>query len=175
MDGPLEHRPESHYTDAEKETALLAYVLCSGNRIRAAELCAEQGLNVPNQTIYRWATHSEIPRLERIRAEIAPKLKAQMAEMHQGLAVSAAEIEAKAIGQLDERLDGETVSAKDLSAVMQRAAIAGGIHGEKHLLYSGQPTAIVRRDFDQIKRELKDKGIVLDGTAVEIGPETEAA
>jgi len=167
---PSKRRPRR--TDAEKEVGLLAYVLCSGNRERAAALCEERGFKIPAGTIWKWANEYEIPRLERIRQEVAPKLKAQMAELHQGLAVAAGEIEAKAIERLNEKLDGNQIEGKDLSAVMQRAAIAGGIHGEKHLLYSGQPTAIVRRDFEEIKRALRDKGIVLDGTAVELPEKT---
>lgn len=147
------------YTDAERDAAMVAYVLCSGHRDRAHALLKEQGLHIPAKTLYRWATETEVERLERIREREGPKLKAQMAEMHQGLAVAAGEIEAKAIIRLNEKLEANEVEAKDLSAVMQRSAIATGIHGEKHLLYSGQPTQIVQRSAQDVLRALQAKGI----------------
>jgi len=155
-------------TEEEREAGLLAFVLCAGHRDRASALVKEShGFEIPGKTIYNWS-ENHADQLERIRQEVAPKLKAQMAEMHQSLAAAAGEIEAKAIERLHQHLEANTINGKDLSAVMQRAAIATGIHGEKHLLYSGQPTSIVRRDFDEIKRELKAKGVILEGTAVEI-------
>lgn len=152
-------RRERSYTDQDVDAALRAYLFCSGNRHKAHALLKEQKISVPPATIYYWATKTRTADLERLRQEVGPQIKAQMAEVHQGLAAAAAEIEAKSIVKLNEKLDNDEIEAKDLSAVLQRSAIATGIHSEKHLLYSGQPTQIVARDSTQILRELKAIGL----------------
>lgn len=164
-------RPKAHrkdYTDVEKDAAMEAYIRCSGHRDKAHELLKTQGITVPAKTLYHWAKDSEVDRLNRIRQQLGPVIKAEMADMHQSLAVAAGSIEAKAITRLNEKLDQNEIEAKDLSAVMQRSAIATGIHAEKHLLYSGQPTAIVQRDVTEVLRELKGIGVTIDGQAEEI-------
>lgn len=167
---PKTHRHRKDWTEAERDAAMSAYVRCGGHREKAREVLKTQGIEVPASTIYFWATDKETDRLERIRQELGPQLKAEMAEMHQGLAVAAGEIEAKAIVRLNEKLDSNEIEPKDLSAVMQRSAIATGIHGEKHLLYSGQPTQIVQRDTTEVLRALKAKGFDFDGTAEDVTP-----
>jgi len=161
-------RRERSYTEQDVDAALRAYLFASGNRHKAAAVLAEQGIEVPAPTIYHWATRTKVDILERLRREVGPQIKAQMAEVHQGLASAAAEIEAKSIIKLNEKLDADEIEPKDLSAVMQRSAIATGIHSEKHLLYSGQPTHIVARDSTEILRELKAMGVenVVDAVVV---------
>lgn len=177
MTKPREKHPHrKNYTDAERDLAMAAYVRAGGHKDRAAEALAAAGTPVPPSTIYYWATQAETERLERIRQELGPQLKAEMAEMHQGLAVAAGEIEAKAITRLNEKLDQDEIDGKDLSAVMQRSAIATGIHGEKQLLYLGQPTQIIQRKLPDVLRSLKSKGLdVGDVIDAEVVEETETA
>lgn len=161
-----QHPHRKDYTDAERDAALTALIICSGHRDRAEALLAEEGIEVPAKTIYDWATRTQTERYQRLRQEIEPRLRREMADMHQSLAQSAGEIEMKAITRLKEKLDADEVEPKDLSAVMQRSAIATGIHGEKHLLYSGQPTQIIKRDATEVMRKLKARGFDFD-----LGPE----
>lgn len=163
------HRKD--YTDQEIDAALRAYLFASGHREKAAKALAEQGIHVPESTLYDWATKSKTAQLEVLRQEIGPQIKIQMAEVHQGLAAAAAGIEAKAIIALDQKLDADEIEPKDLSAVMQRSAIATGIHSEKHLLYSGQPTSIVRREASEVLRRLRHRGVVVDGAEEEVEAE----
>lgn len=158
------------YTDAEVNAGLTAMAICSGHREKARALLLEQEIDIPASTLGNWSRKTKLPLYEKIRQEVAPMLKAQMADMHQELAQSAGNIERAAIDRLQEKLNSNEIAAKDLSAVMQRAAIATGIHGEKHLLYSGQPTQIVQRDATEVLRELEALGYrpeLIEGTAEE--------
>jgi transposase len=164
---PVKRHPHrKDYTEQERDAALIAYVRCGGHREKASEVLKAADIHVPPNTLYDWATKTQKDRLERIRQELGPQLKAEMAEMHQGLAVAAGEIEAKAIVRLNEKLDQNEIEAKDLSAVMQRSAIATGIHGEKHLLYSGQPTQIVQRPASEIIRKMRSRGLFIEAEVV---------
>lgn len=157
------------YTDREIDAVLAAYFVCSGNKRRAAEVVAEtEGIQISPTLIWRWARKERVERYEKIREELMPMVKAQNADMHQNLLTSAGEIEAKAVERLSMKLDNDEIDAKDLSAVMQRAAIATGVHSDKQLLYSGQPTQIIARDPAEILRALKAKGFDFDGEAEEV-------
>lgn len=157
-------RIERSYTDAQKDAALVAYVRCSGNTAKASRLLATQDQIVPQRTLHEWATDTQIPRLERIRQELEPIIKREAAETHHGLLKAAAEIEMQAIEGIKERLGNGEGDLKDLSAVAQRSAIATGIHSEKHLLYSGEPTQIVRQDAAEVMRKLASRGMRVEAT-----------
>lgn len=160
--------PPRRHGEKEISAGLHALALCSGHAPRASDLLAEQGIRIPYSTLNYWAKERFTERYEQVREEVEPKLKAEMADMHQALAKGAGEIEARAVERLREKLDNDEIPGKDLSAVMQRAAIATGIHGDKHLLYSGQPTSIVKRDATEILRALKGKGFEFDLPAQEV-------
>lgn len=163
-------RTERTYTDQDVDAALRAYIWASGNRRKASALLADQGLEIPHQTIGTWATETRTHQLARLREELQPEIEAHMAEVHQGLAQAAAEIEAKSIIKLNEKLDQDAIEPKDLSAVLQRSAVATGIHSEKHLLYSGRPTQRVERgSASEVLRKLKARGMaVVDGKREEV-------
>lgn len=158
------------FTDPEIHACLSAMAICSGHRKRAVDLLAEQGIVIAPATLDGWCKRSKLPEYERVRQEVAPILKAQMADMHQELAQTAGELEREALLKLKERLEADEIETRDLHGVARTAAIATGIHGEKHLLYSGQPTQIVQRDATEVLRELEAMGYrpeLIEGEAVE--------
>lgn len=169
------HTGTSRWSAEEVSAALYALAMCSGHYKRASKLLAEQDIHVRDHTLRYWATESRVAQYQKIREEVAPKLQAQLADMHGALAKSAGEIEARAVERLREKLEANEIDGKDLSAVMQRAAIATGIHGEKQLLYEGQPTQIIQRNASDILRSLKGKGLEIEVTAEEVPtPQLEA-
>jgi hypothetical protein len=167
-------RIERTYTDAQKDAALVAYVRCSGHVKKASQLLAAEGQITPWRTLEDWAKKIEVPRLERIRQELEPLIKREAAETHQGLLKAAAEIEMEAIEGIKERLGNGEGDLKDLSAVAQRSAIATGIHSEKHLLYSGEPTQIVKQDAAEVMRKLASRGMRVEATERKVVIESDA-
>jgi hypothetical protein len=156
------------YTDQEIDMGLTAYAITSGKQKRAAELVKEQaGLDIPHETIRSWAQRTHPDRYERIRTEVAPKLQQQMADTHQALAHTAAELEARAVEKLETRLKTGEVEDRDLANIFKSAAIAGGIHVEKAQLLNDRPTQIVQRSASEVLRKLKSKGVVIEAEVVE--------
>lgn len=171
MTETLTKRTRQDYTDYEINAGLTAMAICSGHRERAVTLLADQGVEIRASTLGDWCRKSKLALYEKVRQEVAPMLKAQMADMHQELAQSAGDLEREAVGRLKERLEADVVETKDLHGIARTAAIATGIHGEKHLLYSGQPTQIVQRDISDVLRDLAAMGIkpeLVEGTATEM-------
>ena len=164
-------RSRRDYTDQEINAGLTAMAICSGHRDRAHALLEEQEIRIPASTLSEWCRKTKLALYERTRQEVAPMLKAQMADMHQELAQTAGDLEREAVSRLRDRMKADEVETKDLHGIARTAAIATGIHGEKHLLYSGQPTQIVQRDATEVLRELETLGYrpeLIEGTAEEM-------
>jgi hypothetical protein len=161
------HPHRKDYTDQEVEAGLTALALCSGHRERAAELVKETGLEIPAETIRSWANRTRVEDYARIREQVAPRLQAELAEVHEALATGAAELEAKTINRLDQRLDQGDVEDKDLANILKNLAIAGGVHVDKAQLLKNLPTVIVKRDASEVLRKLQSRGIVVDAEVVE--------
>lgn len=161
------HPCRKDFTDQEIDMGLTAYAICSGKMKRAAELVKQQaGLDIPYETIRSWAQRTHPDRYERIRAEVAPKLQQQMADTHQALAHTAAELEAQAVEKLETRLKTGEVEDRDLANIFKSAAIAGGIHVEKAQLLNDRPTQIVQRSASEVLRKLKSKGVRIEDAQV---------
>jgi len=168
MDRPV---VRNRYTEVEVNAGLTALALCSGNRYKAEELLKEQGIFIKGSTLGMWKTKHKAEQYEQVRQEVAPIIKGQMAEMHLELAKTAGEIEGEAWLRLQERVRADVVETKDLHGIARSAAIGGGIHSEKHLLYSNQPTKIIQRDATEVLRDLEAMGYkpeLIEGTAVEV-------
>ena len=161
------HPHRKDYTDAERERALVAWVLAGGHADRSAELLKEsQGLEIPATTIRHWAKYSHTELLTRIQAEVMPQVRAEQAIAHQQLGASALDAEARAIEKLVSRMD--ELEPRDLSGVARNMAVAAGIHVDKSQLLTGQATSIVKHDLGEITRSIKSKGVDLDVTDAEV-------
>jgi len=165
--GVKPHGHRKDYTDQEIDAGLTAFAICSGHRKKAAELVKTQGFEIPAETIREWANRTHPDRYDRIRTKIAPKLQQQMADTHQALAGTAAELEARVVEKLETRLETGDVEDRDLANIFKSAAIAGGIHVEKAQLLNDRPTQIVQRSASEVLRKLKSKGVVVDAEVVE--------
>lgn len=157
-------RVRRSYSDDEKEAAMVAVVRCHGHQPRAVALLASEGIEVPERTLCDWVGNTQVQRLERVRTEWEPRLKVEGAELHYRLFRKAAEIEELAVDKIKEQLEAGKGDLKDLSAVQQRSAISTGIHTEKHLIYSGEPTQIHRLDTGEVLRKLGSRNMRLEAT-----------
>jgi hypothetical protein len=169
----LTPHPFAKHTAEQIEAALVVIAMESGNVGRARKFLQEQGVfgedKVPlRSTLARWPeTYSE--RYAEIRAEVVPKLKARLADVHTDLAQRLAELESKAIDDLDANLD--ELSAKDKANLIRNSAIAGGIHQDKAAVLRGEASSIIgHRELPEIVRALAAKGVVIEGTAEEVTP-----
>jgi hypothetical protein len=74
--------------------------------------------------------------------------------------------------QMTQRLAEQVgeIPARDLPGGIRNIDTGAAIHTDKAALLREEPTQIVRRDSTEIKRELKARGIILDGTVVEDDP-----
>ncbi len=79
------HVPGGSYTDHEIERGLVAIALCSGNTRRAHRELKQRGLDIPRSTLLVWIDNYA-DRYARVRAEILPRLKDEVAEQHTDLA-----------------------------------------------------------------------------------------
>lgn len=145
----------------------------AGNVGRARKLLKEQGVfgedKVPlRSTLARWPeTYAD--RYAEIRAEVVPKLKARLADVHTDLANRLAELESKTIDDLNANLD--ELSAKDKANLLRNVAVAGAVHVDKQQLLRGEATSIIgKRELPEIVRALAAKGVVIEGTAEEVTP-----
>lgn len=165
---PKRHPHRKDYTDAEVDAGLTAYALTSGKKHKAAELVETLGYKFPAETIRSWAERTHPERYQKIREDVAPRLQTQMADVHQALADSAAEIEAEAGAKLQDRLKAGNVEDRDLGNIYKNAAIVSGIHTEKAELLNGRPTSRPTRSADEVLRKLKARRVLADGSEEEV-------
>lgn len=167
----IKPHPFAKHTAEQIEASLICIAMESGNVGRARKLIKEQGVfgdeKIPlRSTLARWPeTYSE--RYAEIRAEIVPKLKARLADVHTDLAQRLAELESQTIDDLNANLD--ELSAKDKANLLRNAAVAGGIHQDKAAVLRGEASSIVgHRQLPEIMRALAAKGVqVIEAEVVE--------
>lgn len=164
----LTPHPSAKHTAEQIEATLTVLALESGNMRRAREKLAKLELfdKVPSATtIARWPeTYRD--RYAEIRAEVAPKIKARMADAHTDLAERLAALEHSTIDELEEEV--RELSGKDKAALLRNVAIAGAVHIDKAQLLNGDPTSIIgKRELPEIFRALAAKGVKVEGVVIE--------
>ncbi len=158
--------PRPSFDPEQIERGLLRLAEANGNAEEASRSLATGGLSIDPQTLRRWRNGKHAERYEVVRGEVLPRLQAQAAEAHADLAAREMAVSARMV----ERLAGEVdqIAPRDLSTAVRNLDVGAAIHRDKAQILKGEPTHIVRRSFEEIKRELKARGIVLDGIAVEV-------
>jgi hypothetical protein len=160
----LTPHPGAKHTAEQIEAALTVLALESGNMRRTREKLAQLELfdKVPGaNTIGRWPeTYRD--RYAEIRREVAPRLKARMADTHDDLVTRLTALEHAAIDELEQEL--KELSGKDKAALLRNAAVSVGIHQDKAQLLKNEPTSIQgRRELPEILRALASRGVVVEG------------
>lgn len=166
------------YTPEIREIGLVAYAARNGNRRKAHEDLAAQGIHIPETTLESWAQKTHREDYQRIREQIVPHLKLQMAERYEQVVSYAQEIKFKLLERLDREADH--LDLRDVGKNLQQVAITGGIASQHAGALRGDSTPVVHevKGIDTIIRSLKriDPELVLEAEAEEIGPaEIEAA
>jgi hypothetical protein len=163
------HRAAKHSAE-QIEAALVVLALESGNVRRARKKLAEMDIFdkvPPATTITRWPeTYRE--RYAEIRSEVAPRIKARMADTHDDLATRLASLEHQTLDELEKEVSD--LSGKDKAALLRNTAIAAAVHTDKAQMLRGEATVIVKRELPEIFRALAAKGVVIEGVAEEVTP-----
>lgn len=170
----LTPHPAARHSAEQIDATLVVIALESGNIGRARKKLAETKLFdkvPPASTIGRWPeTYRD--RYVEIREEVAPRLKARMADTHTDLAERLAALEHATIDELESEM--AELSGKDKAALLRNVSIAGAVHIDKAQLLRNEPTAIVKRELPEIFRALAAKGVmvegVIEGEAEEVSP-----
>ena len=169
--------PRPTFNPEQVERGLLRLAEANGNAEEASRSLKSDGLSIDPNTLRRWRTGKHAERYEVVRSEVLPRLQAQAAEAHAALAAREMAVSAQMVERLAGEVDG--IAPRDLSTAVRNLDVGAAIHRDKAQILKGEPTHIVRRSFEEIKRELKERGVVLDGIAVEeqplIGPPSSAS
>lgn len=155
------------YDEATKQIALVKIAHWNGNTRQAARVLAEEGIEIPRSTLEAWKQRDHPEEYRRIRTEILPKLREGAADRHAAQEERDLTISEAASDLIMARLP--TMKDKELIMAKGNADVGSGIHGEKRLLFEGQPTVNVARTSAEIMRELKSMGAedVIDAVVVE--------
>ena len=154
------------YTDQEVERGLTALALASGNSKRAEAALAETGLKVSAATLRGWKTRTYPKQYATVREEILPAIREQLAEQHTELAGSLANLATKISARLEENYD--KLEPRDLPGALRNVATSSAIHTDKASQLRQEPTSVIVHDHGYAIAQLRRKGLVVDGTAVEI-------
>lgn len=157
----------NRYSPDEKRDAMAAYAFCSGNQQKTEKLLSDAGLTVSFHTIVGWVRR-EKDLYEQVKAEIDGHTRSMMADSHKRLANMYMEGEEIGLAQLIKDLESGELTGKDLARALKDMSVGSAVHTDKGELLSGQPTARVATDANDIKRELASLGIhVIESDAVE--------
>ncbi len=163
------HPKGAKWTPEEIDVGLTAIALASGSLDRARRMLADQGIEVSRHTLHNWRYVYHVDRYERIRAEVIPKLKAEEAELRTALATYQVEQALRAAELVAERV--ESMDDKSLLDALNKFNVGSGIQADKIAQLRGEPTSIIRHEsVSEIERGLKRLGVVIEGEAVEEGP-----
>lgn len=147
---------EQQYDEATIQRALIEIAACSGNTRMACRKLAEDEVEIPRATLEYWRLRRFAAEYQRIRSEQLPKLREQAADRHAALEERALSISEQAADLVEARLP--SMGDKELIDAKYKASLESGIHGDKRLLFEGQPNSIVQRTSAEIMRELKSMG-----------------
>lgn len=156
------------YSLEEVEAGLSALAIWHGNGRQAARVLKEQGLEIPERTLYDWRkTHAD--RLAELQEQIVPKVREKLAQQFEVIGMRSAELTLKSLEKYDDKLDG--LEARDLAGAIRNISTTGAIGVDKASLLRGLPTEIRQTDSaeDILKRlAQKHPGMFVEGTAEEI-------
>lgn len=173
------------YSDAEIELAFGMLAYYSGNLRRTARAIEESGglgeeKRTPDHTTLRNWRNRMPERYERVRQEILPKIRDELAERHTDLAAAQIEASMTATGELARRLGDkdelEKITATQLASVIGKLDVGTGIHTQRASELRGEGVVVrhEHRSFQQIRDSLAARGIeveVIQGTASEVPPD----
>jgi hypothetical protein len=151
----------SSYTAEETERGLRHIAVCSGNVMRAQRELAEQGLEIPYETMRSWVRRDHVERYLQIEQEELPKIHARMARRSEELALQAGELEAALIKRLEEKLPD--VPPRDLSRAVRDVATSRKVSVEKSVTLRGgdRPRELNPiKDFTEALKDLQRLGLI---------------
>lgn len=157
MTKTIERQSKQSYDEATKQIALVKIAHWNGNTRQAHRALAEEGIEIPRSTLESWKQRDHPAEYQRIRTELLPKLREGAADRHAAQEERDLTISEAASDLIMARLPH--MNGKELIMAKGNADVGSGIHGEKRLLFEGQPTVNVARTSAEIMRELKAQGV----------------
>lgn len=110
---------KTDYSFEEIDLALTAFAL-EGGRMRAVErLLLDAGLDIPWDTVRKWAYSSHHERYERIATEVEKQVRARLADNYHRLSVMSAELSEDVLRRINDEFDRRD---NELERVTQRLA-----------------------------------------------------
>lgn len=172
-DGPIDDLGSIvplRYSDAEIEIALAALARNSGNAKRTErELRGSDAFpdrSPSDDTLAHWVK-SFPERYERIRQEVLPKVRDELAEAHTRLATRQVELAADFAEQVYEKRDD--LAPHQIAAVMAKMDIGSGIHTQKAQELRGEATTVIEhRSLSAAVNSLKARGFEVEFVEAEV-------
>lgn len=167
-------RSKRTYTEQEKDLALFALALSSGNSRQASKMLRDSdGPNVPAKTMDSWKARDP-DRYRRVVEEVAPKVAADTAERMQALVVIYDDLERKTALRYEEELPN--LRPGELPGALRNVAVTKGINIDKAQLLRGEPTqrleSVEAHSTALAALKRLAPGLVIEGTATEVvGPD----
>lgn len=161
------------------EHCLSVFALVSRSRKRTEEILKAEGIETPASTVRSWADKQHPELFERIDKELAERRTELRRAGYSNVADRTMEAQEKGVEELIFRLESDKLrgemKTKELVELVQKLGIASATATDKERLLGGEPTAIVKRDFEGTLRFLHEMGVGpgefdFDGTAEEERP-----
>lgn len=156
------------YTPETIEIGLLALAVRNGNSRAAARDLAEEGVEVPYMTLYRWMQETHRDRYLELREQVLPYLKAEMAGKLERITSKGADV-------LDELLDKQRsvirdLDPRDVANAVKSVGTATGFASKNAAELRGDATVVEHRsDVEATLAGLRRLGLVpIESTATEI-------
>jgi hypothetical protein len=162
---PKRARTRPTYADAEIERGLLAVAAANGDTSRAARFLEEhEDLAIDPRTLWRWSRQRYVDRYQRVRADVLPVIRKEVADDFIALIRKQVAAARKLTDQIDAKADApenrdRVRHLRELASANKDMGIASGISKDKAQLLDDQPTQIVgQRSFQELKRSLEARG-----------------
>ena len=124
---------------------------------------------VPDRTLRIWKETQYADRFREIAANHTREVRDTIAQEQIEIAIAAGDVERVALAKVHSQI--EDAELKDVSTAGRNAAVSKGIALDKHLLYRGEPTQIVRhQQASDILAQIKKiaPGLVVEGDAQDV-------
>lgn len=147
------------------ERGLHALAVCNGNSRKAAKMLSDVQPKLKFTVIYEWG--KKYPkRYAEIRAEVAPAIRAKVAD--ETLALVELQIEASRKMTLRAIEKADELEARDLPGAVRNMSVAAAVGIDKAQLLNDQPTVRIAHNLPGVLKELKELGVeFIEGEAVE--------
>jgi hypothetical protein len=165
-------KPRS-YSQTEIQDGLIALALANGSSRNAAKELKRQGRPIPAGTLQAWKKKVYAAEYERAAVEVRDRIYERMGDQWRQVVEEGAKATREAMEKGREATKaGDQKAASAWANAARSFSVAGGVAMDKGSLADGRPTS--RQEYRNpatIMKELRDAGILIEGTAEELPSE----